>query len=136
MGWPANNSNYSAAGVTTIRWGTSGAWVPNASAVVISADQAAEVEKIYLEQGDGLKSTRILLNQGKNWDFTIQDDTGVFSSPPSVGDNVVVVNFLGNGTNYTYKGIIIDNNYRAARKQEGQRVLRVESLTLVDTASA
>ncbi len=136
MAWPTNNSNYSATGVTTIKWGTGGAWANAPTAIVISADQAREVEKIYLEQGDGLKSTRILLNQGTNWDFTIQDDSTIFASPPNIGENVVVANFLGTGANYTYKGMIIDSNYKAARKQEGQRVLRVENLTLIDTTTA
>jgi hypothetical protein len=136
--WPTNAAGYSAAGQrsTTVKWGTGGL---SNSAVVISADEAREVDKIYLEQGDGLKATRIMLNQGSNWDFTIQDDSAAFATPPAIGDQVTVIDLIGSGSNCagaTYKGVIVDNNYRAARRSEGHRVLRVEQLTLVDNTAA
>jgi hypothetical protein len=118
---------------TTLKWGTRGM---TTKCIVISADQARDVEKVYIEQGDGLKATRIMLNHGSNWDFTIIDDTGI--TPPAIGEAVDVLDMILSGASansYAYKGVVIDNNYRAARKQEGHRVLRVESLTLVDVTA-
>lgn len=130
--WPVRSSTDNVTGVTTIRWGTQGACN---SAIVISADQAQEVEKIYLEQGEGLKATRIMLKQGQTWDFTFQDDSTVFATPPKVGDVITVTDFMGSNNAATtgWFGTVVDNNYRTARKQEGQRVIRVENLILIDT---
>lgn len=139
MAWPTYNANVNIAGVTTIKWGTGQAWAPSASAIVVSADSAEEVEKMYIEQGDGMRATRVVHRQGHTWDFTIVDDSSVFAAGPNVGDNVVVTHFLGGGAspgNFTYRGFITDNNYRAARKQEGHRVLRCEVMRLIDTISA
>lgn len=136
MAWPTiTTAQNNIAGTTTIKWGTGGAWAAAASAIVISADQAEDVEKQYIEQGEGLRATRILLKQGRTWDYTIIDDSTVWAAGPNVGDLVVLTHFLGTGANFTYKGIITDNNYRAARKQEGHRVLRCENMTLIDTTT-
>jgi len=133
MSWPNIQSDYTnIAGTTTIRWGTEHAWAPASTAIVLSADEAEDVEKIYLEQGEGLRATRILLKHGHTWDFTVQDDSTIFATGPNVGQTVVVTNFLIGGTNASNSGVIVDANYRAARKQEGQRVLRIELMNLVD----
>jgi len=134
MSWPNVANVGLLTGVTTIRWGTTHAWAPNTSAIVISADSAEETEKIYLEQGEGLRATRIILKHGATWDFTIQDDSGAFPSGPNVGQNVVVTNFLGGGGNASVNAVVVDDNYRAARKQEGQRVIRLEIMNLIDGA--
>jgi len=137
MGWPSYNSTYTnIAGTTTIRWGTDNAWAAAATAVVISADSAEEIEKMYLENGEGLRATRILMKHGKTWDFTVQDDTSLFASGPNVGQELVVTNFLNGGNTASVKAMVVDANYRAARKQEGQRVLRLEIMNLIDTTSA
>lgn len=131
MAWPnVNTGSINIAGTTTLRWGTGHAWAPNTSVVVISADSAKEVEKIYLEQGDGMKATRVTIMQGQTWDFTVQDDSGV--TWPNVAEEVNVVSFIGGTANYAYKGFVVDTNYRAARKTEGQRVIRLENMTLID----
>lgn len=135
MAWPTVNSNVNIAGVTTIKWGTGGAYAPAGAAIVISADEAQDVEKLYVEQGDGLRATRMLLSHGWTWDFTVIDDSSAFATGPNVNDQVTVVHFLGTGANHTFKGTIIDNNYRAARKQEGHRVMRIEIMKLIDTTS-
>ena len=133
MAWPSiTSAQTNIGGVTTIRWGTGGIWPQNSAAIVISADAAEEAEKIYIEQGEGLKATRITLKQGRTWDFTVVDDSAVFASPPAVGSMITVVNFLANNTNAASQAVVIDNNYRAARKQEGHRVIRAEIITLID----
>jgi len=133
MAWPEQTTAWNnIAGTTTIRWGTGQAWPASATAIVLSADEAEDVEKIYLEQGEGLRATRILLKHGHTWDYTVQDDSSIFATGPNVGDTVVVTNFLNGGTNASNSGVIVDTNYRAARKQEGQRVIRVELMNIVD----
>ena len=136
--WPNNAAGYSASGQksTTLKWGTQGMF---STAICISSDSADEVERIYLEQGDGLKATSILLKQGRNWHYTIQDDSSAFATAPAIGDDITVTDILGSGSStiaYTYKAKIVDNNYRGARRQEGQRVIQCESLTLIDTTVA
>jgi hypothetical protein len=114
----------------------------NNSAVVLSMDQAPEVEKIYLEQGDGLKATRIMLYQGVVTDLTVQDDATYFATLPNVGSSLVVRNVVGTVTAnvancavFTYSGTIVDSNVKLARKQEGHRVIRVENIALIDTTA-
>lgn len=137
MSWPTiTSAQDNIAGVTTIRWGTGGSFPSAQTAVVISADQDVDTEAIYLENGEGLKATRVLLQHGFKWNYTIQDDSSLFPSGMNVNDQVIITHFIGSGVNYVKKGTIVNTNYRAARKQEGHRVIQVDSITLIDTTSS
>lgn len=129
-------------GITTLVWGTAGSLITPAPAagyagegfyIVESVDEAEDAEKIHGENGTGIKAWRMLLKHGKIWNITVTDDTTM--TAPSVGSTVTVLDFLGNKT-LSYVAVVTDNNYRAARKQPGQRVLQVENLTLIDAAAA
>jgi hypothetical protein len=86
-------------------------------------------ETIYIENGTGLRSTRINLIQGREWELTIVDDTSF--TPPTVNTAVTLIDTLS-GLQFT--GRVIDNSYNAARKQEGERVMRVVFDTNIEGA--
>lgn len=132
---------------TLVVWGTDGILqnpVPSSGSfagtgfyIVVSCDETQKVDLDYGENGTGIEIRRTILNHGKRWNLTVVDDLQF--PAPSVGQTVVVVDILAgpnsiNGTTYTTKtAVVIDNSYRAAQKQPGQRVIQVENLTLVDS---
>lgn len=101
--------------------------------VVISCDESEKVDLDYGENGTGIEIRRTILKHGKRWNLTVVDDGTM--TPPLVGISIVLVDIIAgsNGTVANTKtAVVIDNSYRAAQKQPGQRVLQVENLTLVD----
>jgi hypothetical protein len=86
-------------------------------------------ETIYIENGTGLRSTRIGLIQGREWEITVVDDTSF--NPPTYNSAVTLIDTLS-GLQFT--GRLIDNSYNAARKQEGERVFRVVFDTNIEGA--
>jgi hypothetical protein len=128
---PTPSTGYLAQGVTTIKWGTDGM---TGFTTVIDFNEERDVEKMYVENGTGVPTTRILLDKGARWNITIVDDTRL--TPPIIGAQLVMTDVLSTGVIYTFQGVVVENNYQAARKQEGHRIIQVESLTLVDTTAA
>lgn len=138
MAWPpAYTSAFIGSGMTTIRWGTDGMMAngaPNGSGggqggfyIVESIRSMDEIENIYIENGTGLKATRIQLWQGRNWTFTVVDDTGMI--PPSPFSQVTLVDPMSAAI-ATFR--VINNAYNAARKVEGKREVTAEFLTLIE----
>jgi hypothetical protein len=135
----ATDSNVVDAGVTTLRWGTGGLLSANLKkAIVESADEETDVEKIYVEQGDGMRATRFLLIQGRTYNFTVVDDNTVFTSgSPNVGQNVSVVDMLSTGASQVKAyGTYVAQRVNAGRKVEGKRVMTLENMVLIDTQGA
>lgn len=139
VNWPTYSAGVSATpSGTTIRWGTGNFYQ---TAIVVSVDEREKVDPIYIEQGDGVEATRFMIKHGKVWDVTCIDSGTAFNSPPAVGSVVVVKDILfgtGAGNNMsctTYSAVCVDNNYKAARKTEGQRTLRLEYLTIADAGT-
>lgn len=142
--WPVLSAGYFVAqDGTLVVWGTdgilqtptpaSGTFAGTGFYIVVSCDEAEKVDLDYGENGTGIEIRRTILKHGKRWNLTVIDD--VTLTPPSVGATVSVIDIIGgtNGTVGTIKtATVIDNSYRAAQKQPGQRVLQVENLTLVD----
>ncbi len=141
MAWPPSYTNaFIGSGVTTIRWGTDGIMANtsinggdsggyNGFYTVESIRGNDELETIYIEQGTGLKVTRIQLWQGRRYVLTVVDDTGM--TPPGPADYLVLVDTVGAGAS-TYSFRLIDNGYSAARKVEGKREITVEYLTCIE----
>lgn len=133
--WPGYSAGLSVTPASTIRWGTGNTM---ASAIVVSIDEHEKVDPIYIEQGDGVEATRFLVKHGKVWDITVIDSGAAFNSPPTVGSTVSLPDLCtGTGTGNTMTvtsltAMVIDNNYKAARKVEGQRTIRVEYINLAD----
>ena len=142
MAWPPSyTAAFLATGVTTIRWGTDGMMANsgvNGSGggyggyyTVESIRGNDEIENIYIEQGTGLKATRIQLWQGRRYVLTVVDDTGM--TPPSPATYVALVDSVGAGASI-YQFRVVDNGYNAARKVEGKREITAEYLTLIEGA--
>ena len=123
---------------STIRWGTGNTI---ASTIVLSVDERQKADKFYIEQGDGVEATRFIVNHGKVWDVTCIDSGVAFSNPPTVGGTITLVDIIaGAGAGAamsanSFVATVIDNNYKAARKVEGQRVIACEYLTLIEVGS-
>ena len=158
MGKPTVSTGYISTGITSVIWGTDGTLLTPAPGggyagtgfyIVDSIDESEKVDLDYGENGTGVEARRTIIKHGKRWNLTVQDDSNM--PPPTVGGNVVVLDLLlspntgatgfGPGVSNTISGqkttaftaVIISNDYRAARKQAGQRILQVENLTLVDS---
>ena len=138
-------TNYSSAGGATVdglsvstlggATGTPGGGVLPGNAtyggffIVESIRGQDEIENIYIEQGTGLKATRIQLWQGRNYTITVTDDTNM--SPPSPGGLVTICDPISGGGN-TYSFRVTQNAYNTGRKVEGKREITCEYLTLIE----
>lgn len=150
MAQPTISSGFTTAGVldgnnvTTLVWGTDGlvqsiagstptsnTYAGTGFYIVESIDQTQKNEQIYGENGTGIESWRVILTHGNRWNITVQDSTQM--TPPLAGTTVSVIDINGGRTS-KYNAIVLNSDYRAARKQAGHRVIVVESLTLVDAA--
>jgi hypothetical protein len=105
--------------------GTTGGY--NGSYTVESIRPTDEIDTIYIEQGSGLKATRIQLWQGRRVTLTVVDDTGM--NPPSPSTYVYIQDPLS-GSSLQFR--VIENGYNAARKVEGKRDITAEYLTLIE----
>lgn len=152
MAAPVISAGATLDGITTLVWGTGGALaLPAAPAgyggvggegayIVESIDESEKAEQIYGENGTGIEVWRMTLKHGLRWNITVTDDTTM--APPKVGQTVSILDYLlapansaaggGGGKTTYYTAKVLSNDYRAARKSAGQRVLQVENLSLVD----
>lgn len=128
MAWPNNPSGqYTANGVASIKWGTHGMM----SYIVKSVSSKDIIERIPIENGTGLIATKVLLWQGREIDITLIDDPNI-TTPPGPDTVVTLIDPMSNvSTNVR----VIDNNYNAARKQEGERVIKAEVLWTRDNVA-
>jgi hypothetical protein len=86
-------------------------------------------ETIYIENGTGLRATRIGLVQGREMELTVVDDTSLL--PPTYNTQI---HLTDPSSNTLMIFSVIDNSYNTARKQEGERVMRVVFDTLIEGA--
>lgn len=139
MAWPPSSGAfgtglYIQSNLQTIRWGTDGINpFGNAALIVISCTPSDEIEPIYVENGTGLRSVRIILWQGRRVNFTVVDDSTI--TPPTPGQTITYSDPLS-GATFASKFVVIENSYNAARKEPGQRVIVAEFLTNVEGAGS
>jgi hypothetical protein len=146
-----NGSGYTAyKGSTTLLFGTDGYLqlpVPSNSNfagtgyyIVESVKEHTMSENLKFENGTGVIVTRILINNGTEWDVTIQDDSSLPIANMGLAGNVSLCAFTkvngGALVNTVWTGVVVDTSYDAARKTPGKRVIKVENLTLVDSQSS
>jgi hypothetical protein len=93
------------------------------------------VEEIKIENGSGPTATQVLINDGLQMEVTVVDDAavtwpqvpgGAFSAGTG---NVVYINDRMNGTNIGFQ--LVNNDFNAARKQEGERVMLCKRYNLI-----
>jgi len=108
---------------TTIAWGTDYLWEDvTGNAIVKSMRSLRMIEEIRIENGTGLTATQVILNDGDQVEITIIDDRAI--SFPDSGEVVTLINpITEGGTPSKETFMVINNDYNAARKVEGERVL-------------
>ena len=126
-------------GITTVRWGTEGLLQspkPSSGFYLVSRfAQSPKQEVSYLENGNGIQTTRVRLTHGHQWDVTVRDDTNM--TPPKAGDTIVVTDAGGivpcasPAVGNVFTCSVVDPSYDSAPKQPGERVMRVEALLLI-----
>jgi hypothetical protein len=129
MAWPAPSAGYQARGSlpTTIAWGTDGVY---AGVIVKSVRAMRMIEEIKVENGTGITATQVLLNDGDQVEITVVDDRSV-SFPDSGGLLTLINPISGVASPPTEIFQMINNDYNAARKQEGERVFLAKRYTLI-----
>lgn len=113
--------NFIVEGITTIVWGTEGAYT---GYIVTTVSYAERVEEIDIEQGAGFEAIVILLVKGVDVEFNVIDDTNV--SPPAVG---TVVTFSTPFGSQPY--LIVGSKADQARKREGMRTFNVKNFNAI-----
>jgi len=122
-----------------VRWGTDGinpttGATATYDAIVVSCTPADEIETLYVENGNGLKTVRIILWQGRRVNITIVDDSNVVPPTPGVQftmfDPLSVSGVGPINSPLTFR--VLENSYNATRKEAGQRVITAEYLTMIE----
>lgn len=129
MAWPPS-TGFIARGSTpaTVAWGTEGIY---ASVIVKSIRSHQMIEEIKVENGTGLTALQVLLNDGNQIDITVIDDRAVTFpaalSTVTLLDPIAASGTVSSGTLMQ----VVDNDYNAATKQPGERVLVCKKYTLI-----
>ncbi len=119
MAWPPTPSagyTNSNDGKGAIRWGTDGYL---GVYIVKSIRPADVIENIYVENGTGIRTYRINLWQGREVEITVVDDNTIVAPAPNA--SITLADPI-DGNTYSFH--VIDNNYSAAAKQPGERVVK------------
>lgn len=112
---------------TTIAWGTDGIC---SGVIVISFESNLMTEEIKIDNGTGLTAALIGLNDGTEGIMTVVDDRAL--TFPDWMSTITLIDPRPTGAGGTSTLFqVIQNNYRSARKQEGQRAMLVRKYTLI-----
>jgi hypothetical protein len=108
---------------TTIAWGTDFLYE---GVIVKSMRSSRMIEEIRIENGTGLTATQILLNDGDQVEITVIDDRSI--DFPDSGETISLLNPIDTASSLSNPAdqelfIVVNNDYNAARKVEGDRVL-------------
>lgn len=133
MAWPTNFNistlNVGKAGTlpSLIAFGTDGMYT---SVIVRSCRSTPMISEVTEEQGSGLTSTDIIINDGDEVEIVVTDDRAI--TWPISGGTVTLINPQPNGTVGTSELFqVINNNYSVARKQTGERTLLCKKYSLI-----
>lgn len=132
MAWPpasniATGLGYKSALPTTLAWGTDGLY---SGVIVTSIRPAQMIEEIKVENGTGLTSTQVLLNDGVQIEVSCIDDRSV--TWPSSGAVLTLLSPLPTGGAATSIALqVVDNSYQGTRKAPGERTLLCKKYTLL-----
>ena len=114
---------------TTLAWGTDFLYQNGQAVIVKSMRSSRMIEEIRIENGTGLTATDVILNDGDQVEITVIDDRAV--PFPDSGDTVTLFNpITESGSPDTELFLVINNDYNAARKVEGERVLLCKAYIL------
>lgn len=98
---------------------------------MLSMRNAQMIEEVQIPNGTGLTSNQVVLNDGDSADIEVIDDRSI-TFPASMQTISLLEPLIEGGTvvNATLFQVI-DNDYSAARKQEGRRHLLCKRYTLI-----
>lgn len=114
----------------TLAWGTDDLY---SGVIVTSMRPAQMIEEIKVENGTGLTSTEVLLNDGMQIEVTVVDDRNI--TWPLAGAVLTLLNPLPTGVSATSILLqVVDNSYQATRKAPGERTLLCKHYTLITPA--
>ena len=132
-------SNYfDANGLTTITWGTDGfglsgfgntsqvGWQGVAGYIVVSASQEDRIEEIDITQAAGFTAIVILLNDGKNVNIEVIDDTSI--NPPTINNNPLT---FSSPFSASFNVLLVASKADAAKKREGFRTFTLKSFNAI-----
>lgn len=134
-------TNFDAAGITTITWGTDGVllsgfgnpananevgWNGVAGYVVVSASEEDRIEEIPVMQAAGFTAIVALLNDGKNVDIEVIDDTTI--TPPTLANNPLT---YSSPFSSSFGCLLVAKRGDMARKREGLRRLTIKSYNAI-----
>lgn len=117
----AYSPNFSVNNLTTLVWGTDGAY---SGYIVTSANESQRIEEIDIENGTGFEAIVILLNKGLDVDIEVIDDTAV--TPPAFGAIVTLSTPFG-----SIPMLRIESKASQARKREGMRTFTFKSFNAI-----
>jgi hypothetical protein len=136
MAWPpstaiATGLGYKGTLPTTLAWGTDGLY---SGVIVTSIRPSQMIEEIKVENGAGLTSVQVLINDGVQVEITVVDDRAI--TWPAAGGTVTLLDPLptgGSATSTVFQ--VVDNSYQGARKAAGERTLLVKKYTNITPAA-
>ena len=127
-------------GPATLLWGTAGilgevtdhnniSQGSLAGYILKSLRSTATTETLYVENGSGMRIWRAILDQGREYELTVVNDTTI--TPPAVGYRI----FINDPQSGLAPAVFICTNpdANANRKSEGERVIRGVFDNLIDT---
>jgi hypothetical protein len=134
MAWPqvinltTQNIGYSTSGIVTIlAWGTQGIWN---NVIVRNIRSTPMINEIQIEQGGGLTSLDVIINDGDSIEIDVIDDRNL--TWPISGGTVTLINPQPNGaTAITQLFQVINNNYNVAAKAPGERTFIVKKYSII-----
>ncbi len=116
-----------------LRWGTDGFF----GALIVKSIKSHDIiEKIDIQNGTGIDTYRILLWQGRELEFTVIDNASQGAPAPNAVVSIVsaVAGLIDPMDSGTYTFCVIDNDYNAAAKQPGERVIKAICQWNIDNA--
>src|SRR5579872_4106256 len=101
MAWPAIVSTayvtqQGSQSTYALKWGTDALNPFGSNYIVVSCSPNDKTDVIYIENGIGLETIRVLLAQGRRVNITVIDDSAIV--PPHPGTSVSMIDILGGST--------------------------------------
>ena len=136
----AGATSFKQTGYTKLWWGTD-ALGTTLGYIVVSANPKQRSETIGTEQGSGFTAVITQLVDGIDYAITVEEDLTIV--PPHVGSVVILDNIFVAGTalgNVAPFGnvaigngnfVVVDNDFKGARKEVGQRVILAKAYVAI-----
>jgi len=145
MSWPPTTGfSHHGAEPAIVAWGTDGILVSNVAGanltnvgagtfnVIVKNIRSMQMaEEVKIENGTGLTATQIILIDGNQVELTVVDDRNMIF--PTVDQIIALIDPITESGFPSVRTFfrVVSNDYNAARKQEGDRVMLAKVYTLI-----